>query len=159
MRLRNLEVAGSTPALGTILLLVIVGNKYLENITIIKIVDADIQNITATIVVNIKNMTLSCFSSFDSDLFTEKENVYFSLMTTDYKQIKTLKKDIKTSDKYDSDCILNGNIVDFVFCEQSDYKYAIIDCGIFVRIEILNNSDLKLNDSVCAKGRLDIKKP
>ncbi|NOR85341.1 hypothetical protein GQ473_04425 [archaeon] len=53
---------------------------------------------------------------------------------------------------------MNGKIVDIVLLDQLDYKYVIIDCGIFVRIEIVKNSDLKINDYVYAEGRLDIKK-
>ncbi|NOR85340.1 hypothetical protein GQ473_04420 [archaeon] len=60
-------------------------NKYLENVTIIKIVDADIQNRTANIVVKIKNMNLTCFSNSDSDKFWGREKINFSLMTTYYK--------------------------------------------------------------------------
>ena len=148
--------------------------KYHEEVEIICIEDFDIQEITADIIINVKGNKLKCFiSDFREEgpfFIGEKCGALLSLMTTELNKTKKIEKKINGMGIH---CNLSGEIVEFVpnlqtfydiktdsyhTIENSFYKNAIVDCGIFVSVEVPKDSDLKIDDYIEAKGRLDIEK-
>ncbi len=149
-------------------------NKYHEEVEIICIEDFDIQEITADIIINVKGNKLKCFiSDFRENgpfFIGEKCGALLSLMTTELNRTKKIKKEITGMGIH---CNLSGEIVKFVpnfessydiktdsyyIIENNFYRDAIVDCGIFVSVEVQKDSDLKVYDYIKAKGRLDIEK-
>jgi len=148
--------------------------KYREEVEIICIDDFDIQEITAYITINVNRNKLKCFiSDFREEgpfFIGEKCGALLSLMTFELNKTKKIKKEINGMG---IDCNLSGEIVEFVpdskYCydiktdsyytiENNSYKIAIVDCGIFVSVEVPKYSDLKVDDYIKAKGRMDIRK-
>lgn len=151
--------------------------KYSQDTEIINVESLDVQNITANITIKINGSELKCFVSDFKDkgpfLVGEKCAVIFSLMTTELKKIEVIKEEIKNGNRYKTHCILSGEIVGFSPIvgsyydvtkgtyyteENADFKAGIVDCGIFVAVEILKDSDLKVGDYIKAEGRLDARK-
>ena len=153
--------------------------KYSEWVEIIGMEDFDVQEITANVIIKVKERELFCFVSDFKERgpfsMGEKCAVALSLMTwpKSLNKIKEKNKGIKSGNRYKTHCALSGEIVAFnpivgsyynvkedVYYteENTDYKAGIVDCDIFVAVEIPKDSDLKVGDYIKAEGRLDIKK-
>lgn len=149
-------------------------NRYAENANVINVEVLDIQQITAVITVKIKEHKLNCFvSEIHNEKFFAGETcaVGLSLMTTKLEKTSSEEQNIASTEHFEAHCILSGEIKEFFPIirkyyregiwydeEQPSYKHGIIDCGIFVAVEIPKKSDLKIGDYVKAEGRLDARK-
>lgn len=155
--------------------------RFAEEIEIVNIKPLDIQEITANVTINVKGYELKCFVSDLKDrgpfYVGEKNLVILSLMTWPKSLIKIeeRKREVKGEQREGTPnhCILSGEIVEFnqivssyldsnkrsyYTIEDTDYKYGIVNCSIFVAVEIEKTSNLKIGDHIKAEGRLDIKK-
>jgi len=157
-------------------------NKRLaEEIEIVDIKPLDIQEITANVTITVKGYELKCFVSDLKDkgpfFAGEKCFVILSLMTwpKSLTKIRERKREVKGEQRKGTPnhCILSGEIVEFYpivssyfdankrsyyTTEDTDYKYGIVNCSIFVAVEIPKTSNLKVGDHIKAEGRLDLKK-
>ncbi|NJD75614.1 MAG: hypothetical protein FIB08_00770 [Candidatus Methanoperedens sp.] len=149
---------------------------YLEKVEIVDVEILDIQEITANVTIKVKGHELKCFvSNFNrqSPFFAgEKCDVVLSLMTTEHEKINSKEKNIVSTKQFEDHCILSGEIKNFIpraityydektgsyYSEDTDYKYGIVDCGIFIAVEVPKDSLMKTGDYIKAEGRLDIKK-
>lgn len=151
--------------------------KYSEYAEVVDVTSLDIQGITATVTINVKKYKLKCFVSDFKEKgpfsLGERCLIKLSLMTTDLKKIEMIQTEIKNGNRYKTHCLLSGEIVGFspivgsyydvtkgaYYTEENvDYKAGIVDCGIFIEVEIPKDSDLQVGDHIKAEGRLDIKK-
>ncbi len=152
-------------------------NDFSHEVKIIEVGDLDIQETTGSVIMSVNDLNLKCFStSFSVDgpfLVGQTYTVKISLMTTLMEKIISEQKDIKTTSQFLGHCILFGKIQhispkilsfydpkkDSWYQEEDKYnKNAVVDCGIFVAVEIPKDSDLKMRDYIKAEGRLDVKK-
>ena len=149
-------------------------NKYAENVDVINVEVLDIQRITAVVTVKIKEYKLSCFvSELHNEKFFEGKTcaVVLSLMTTGLEKISYGEKNIAYTEHFEAHCRLSGEIKEFFPVihkyyrdgiwydeEETSYMHGIVDCGIFVAVEIPKKSDLKIGDYVKAEGRLDARR-
>jgi len=139
--------------------------NYLEKAEIVNVTPLDIQETTLSIIVRVKGKELKCFvsDSREKGYFSveEKCEVFFSLMTWSKKLVKARNeiKEIRTEELKGTPnhCFLSGKIIDFLPLGVN-YKYGIVDCGIFVAVEIPTDSELKIGDYITAEGRLDTRK-
>jgi len=150
--------------------------KYVESVDVIDVEVLDIQGITAVITIEIKGKKLNCFiSEFHNKEYFKGEScvVLLSLMTTKLEKISSEDKSITPTEHFEAHCTLSGEIKEFFPIvhkyykheeniwyekEQPSYKHGIVDCGIFVAVEIRKDSDLKVGDYIVAEGRLDASK-
>ena len=148
--------------------------KYQANVVILH-VDKNEETYEEEIVIGINTFKLNCFVS---DYLTEGDfmegeitEIQLSLMTTKLEKTGSGEKNIASTERYKTHCVLSGQIKEFfpIFYtgytetgqynrEYTDYKHGIVDCGIFVAVEIPKKSDLKIGDYVKAEGRLDARK-
>lgn len=149
-------------------------NKYAENADVINVEVLDIQRITAIITVKVKEYKLNCFvSEFNNGKFFERETyaIVLSLMTTRLEQTSYKEQNIASTEHFEAHCRLSGEIKEFLPVihkyyrdgiwydeKETNYKHGIVDCGIFVAVEIPNKLNLRIGDYVKAEGRLDARK-
>lgn len=155
--------------------------KYSEYAEVVDVASLDIQGITATVTINVKKYKVKCFVSDFKEKgpfsLGERCLIKLSLMTWpgSLNKIKEKKKEVKSEQRKGTPnhCLLSGEIVGFSPIvksyydatkgtyyteENADYKAGIVDCGIFVMVEVPKDSDLKVGDYIKAEGRLDIRK-
>jgi hypothetical protein len=148
--------------------------QYGINVKILS-VDKNEDTYEEEIVIRTNTFKLNCFVS---DFLTrgdfvkgETAEVQLSLMTTELEKVNYEKKNIVSTEHFEAHCRLSGEIKEFFPIiykyykdgiwydeEAKGYKHGIVDCGIFVAVQIPKKSDLKIGDYVKAEGRLDARK-
>jgi len=151
-------------------------NSFFEKVIVKCLEPLDIQGSTGIVQIFGKNLTLFCFSSnfrqFSSLLPGSEVPVLLSLMTTNcsinnentpIKKIESFRK-LQTPNH----CILTGVLVEIDpknFSVSNGQKmelikkdYGIVDCGIYIEIELDALDKYHIGDIISAEGRLDIKK-
>ncbi|KKG08948.1 hypothetical protein [Methanosarcina sp. 2.H.A.1B.4] len=148
--------------------------QYGVNVKIFQ-VDKNEETYEEEIVIGINTFKLNCFIS---DYLTEGDfvkgemtEIQLSLMTTELDIINCGEKNIVSTEHFEAHCRLSGEIKEFFPIiykyykdgiwydeEATGYKHGIVDCGIFVAVQIPKKSDLKIGDYVKAEGRLDARK-
>lgn len=148
--------------------------KYLVNVVILH-VDKNEETYEEEIIIGINTFKLNCFVS---DYLTEGDfvkgemtEIQLSLMTTKLEKTSSGEKNIASTERYKTHCVLSGQIKEFFPVihkyyrngtwydeEETNYRHGIVDCEIFVAVEIPKKSDLKIGDYIKAEGRLDAHK-
>ncbi|MDQ1254214.1 MAG: hypothetical protein QG646_3440 [Euryarchaeota archaeon] len=148
--------------------------KYVVNVKVLQ-VDKNEETYEEEIIIGVNTFKLKClilnYLTEGDFVKGELAGIHLSLMTTKLEKTSYGDKNIASTGQFETHCILSGEIKEFFPIirkyyregvwydeEQPSYKHGIVDCGIFVAVEIPKKSDLKIGDYVKAEGRLDARK-
>jgi hypothetical protein len=142
-------------------------NKYIEKIEIKDIIYYAIQKNEPVLTLKVKDFFISSFDPLTNDEFIIGKTLKatFSLLTKKVNKINLKNKYINVDlnrPGYICYCSLCGELVDIISNgNEKDqapyYQNGIVDCGIYVRVEIPFNIEINVGDYLCAEGRLDVK--
>jgi hypothetical protein len=149
------------------------GMRYLERVEVLDARPLDIEEVTGEVKVRVRGVELACFtSSFKDERFSvgEKRHARLSLSKKVLSKIYKKEKRIRTGGRLDL-CVLSGEIVDFAPIvhayydpgrgvyytrEDEEHKDGIVDCGVYIAVEIWEGAELEVGDYIRAGGRLYI---
>lgn len=149
-------------------------DQYVERVAIKQTESLDIQGSTGIVRIMVKNKDLICFSSnfgqFASIKPATEIQAFLTLMTTECSiNTKTIPKKIESFKKAQTPnhCVLSGKITEIIpksknlikekNMEISDVLYGIVDCGVYIRVDLFPSGNYQVGDNITAEGRLDIR--
>jgi hypothetical protein len=159
----------------------IFGDKYIEEVEIIDVIIQfaieGMEQLEDEVLVSVKGLTLRCY---DPDGVDERGSrifkkgcitkVRFYLLTDTWGIKNSNNKFINpresTKDKSSSpvDYTVSGQLVALINIqelndnEKRNYSVGIVDCGVFLEIQLPKNHQLRIGDNIMADGRIDIYK-
>ena len=133
-------------------------NKYLEEAEVKDCVYDEVEDLCTELIMEVKGLEIEAFNVSNDESFKigGKYIVTFNLLTSNIYNIPESLKTINVVSEigYTCHCNVTGIIV---FIDEEN-GYGVIDCGIYIKVELPVTQMFTIGKYVKADGRLDIKK-